>query len=325
MLSLVPILAMVATPAISASISITPPAQTTELTQLPLVIWHGLGDDFEREGLSEVASLANLTNPGTHVHIIRLAEDGNGDRQATFFGNVTSQLETVCQQLALHPVLRDAPAINALGFSQGGQFLRGYIERCNQPAVHNLVTFGSQHNGISEFESCKLGDWFCNTAEALLRAGTWLDFTQSHVVPAQYFRDPEELGPYQEHSNFLADINNERDEKNPEYKDRLATLNAFAMYMFEEDTVAVPKESAHFAEVNATSGVVTPLEKRAIYTEDWIGLRALGEAKKLFFRTVPGQHMRLEDETLKSVFKEFFGPLQTQVRAEKPRLLAQGK
>lgn len=283
--------------------------RTNDQTQLPLVIWHGLGDDFERDGLKEVAQLAESTNPGTYVHIIRLADSANDDRKATFFGNVTEQLATVCTQLASDPILRSAPAINALGFSQGGQFLRGYIERCNNPPVHNLVTFGSQHNGISEFRSCELGDWLCNGVEELLRSGRWTDFAQAHVVPAQYFRDPEELDAYLAHSNFLADINNEREVKNDSYRERLETVNRFAMFMFEDDTVAVPKESALFAEVNATDGSVTPLQGRRLYTEDWLGLRKLDEEGKLDFKSVPGQHMELSEQVLKKAFKDYFGPV----------------
>ena len=49
------------------------------------------------------------------------------------------------------------------------------------------------------------------------------------------------------------------------------------MYMFGNDTVSVPKESSHFADVNGTDGTVVPLNKRRIYTEDWIGLRSLDE------------------------------------------------
>ncbi|KAJ5998496.1 hypothetical protein N7451_006306 [Penicillium sp. IBT 35674x] len=324
MLRLIPIISL-ATSALTLSIKSTP--NNAEPTQLPLVIWHGLGDDFERDGLNSVADLAKTTNPGTYVHIIRLDETGSGDRQATFFGNVSAQLETVCAQLSSDPILSTAPAINALGFSQGGQFLRGYVERCNTPPVHNLVTFGSQHNGISEFQSCGMGDWFCNAAESLLRAGTWADFVQSHVVPAQYFRDPEELEPYLEHSAFLADINNERAEKQEDYKRRLSTLNGFAMYMFENDTVAVPKESAHFADVNGTDGTVTPLQKRTLYTEDWIGLKVLDQQDKLDFRTIPGEHMQLSDEVLEKTFKEFFGPVNSVVmpalEKEFPGLIAQ--
>lgn len=298
------LLATLATSALSIALP-----QTSQ-TQLPLVIWHGLGDDFEREGLVSVASLAESINPGTYVHLIRLADDGSGDRSATFFGNVTQQIELVCAQIAADPILRTAPAINALGFSQGGQLLRGYIERCNAPPVHNLVTFGSQHNGISEFESCKLTDWICNGAEALLRSGRWTSFAQSRVVPAQYFRDPRELDQYLEHSNFLADINNEREVKNETYKKNLASLNKFAMFMFEEDTVAVPKESSLFSEVNVTTGEVTALQERTIYKEDWLGLKQLDEQGKLEFRTVPGQHMNLSENVLRMAFEEYFAPLE---------------
>jgi palmitoyl-protein thioesterase len=323
MVRVIPILALLARSVLSVAVPWLT-ASDDDSTQLPLVIWHGLGDDFERDGLHEVASLADSVNPGTYVHIIRLADDGSGDRQATFFGNVTEQIETVCKQLASDPILSTAPAVNALGFSQGGQFLRGYIERCNHPPVHNLVTFGSQHNGISEFQSCKLGDWLCNGVESLLRSGRWSDFAQSHVVPAQYFRDPEELDPYLEYSNFLADINNEREFKNVEYKKRLTTLNAFAMFMFEDDTVAVPKESALFAEFNATDGTVTPLQERKIYKEDWLGLKKLDREGKLHFKSVPGQHMHLTEQVLKKTFEDYFGPVQTsQPDTSSPGLVAQ--
>ena len=87
---------------------------------------------------------------------------------------------------------------------------------------------------------------------------------QSRFVPAQYFRDPVELEEYIENSNFLADINNERPFKNEAYKENMKKLEKFAMFMFENDTMVVPKESAHFAEVNTTSGEVTPLKERQI-------------------------------------------------------------
>lgn len=313
MMRVIPILALLASKAFSSAIPWYTASDTTasaDRTQLPLVIWHGLGDDFERDGLKEVASLAQSVNPGTYVHLIHLTDDSSGDRKATFFGNVTEQIASVCDQLASDPILSSAPAINALGFSQGGQFLRGYIERCNRPPVHNLVTFGSQHNGISEFRSCTIGDWLCNGVESLLRSGRWTDFAQSRVVPAQYFRDPEDLDAYLEHSNFLADINNERERKNVTYKKRMETVNRFAMFMFEDDTVSIPKESALFAEVNVTAGTVTPLQERRLYKEDWLGLKKLDKQGKLHFKSVPGQHMELTEKVLKKTFTDYFGPVE---------------
>lgn len=282
-----------------------------ELAPLPLVIWHGLGDDFTGDGMKQLAQLADEVNPGTYVYLIHIGDTPVADRQASFMGNVTTQIESVCEQLASDPILNTAPAINALGFSQGGQFLRGYVQRCNNPPVRNLVTFGSQHNGIAKFQTCaSRGDWLCRGAEALLRFGAWSSMAQSRFVPAQYFRDPEQLEQYVEHSNFLADINNERELKNVEYRKNLMSLNKLAMYMFRDDKMVVPKETAHFADVNLTTGDVTPLKDRELYKEDWLGLKAMDKAGKLDFLTIPGEHMELTEEGMRKTFQEYFGPIE---------------
>lgn len=238
--------------------------------------------------------------------MIRIDEDASADRSATFFGNLTLQMEKVCSDIAAHPILSTAPAIDALGFSQGGQFLRGYVERCNNPPVRSLVTFGSQHNGISSFQSCGATDWLCKGAQGLLRSNTWSTFVQSRLVPAQYFRDPEQLEDYLLYSNFLADINNERELKNQTYKTNLQTLKKFVMYIFEDDETVHPKESGWFAEVNGTD--VTDLRDREIYNEDWIGLKGLDGKGALEFKSTPGKHMSLSDKELKNVFKTYYGP-----------------
>ncbi|KAL8778471.1 MAG: hypothetical protein Q9213_007394 [Squamulea squamosa] len=217
-----------------------------------------------------MSEIANATNPGTYTYFIRLADDASSDRTATFLGNITEQVSKVCSDLANHPILSKATSINALGFSQGGQFLRAYVERCNSPAVHTLVTFGSQHNGISEFQNCGDHDW-------------------SRLVPAQYYRDPEDLHGYLENSNFLAGINNEREGHcNATYKENLQKLKKFVMYMFSEDETVVPKESAWFADYNKTSEKITWLKERRIYKEDWLGLRILDEKNRLEFRVADG-------------------------------------
>lgn len=79
------------------------------------------------------------------------------------------------------------------------------------------------------------------------------------------------------------------------------------MYMFEDDTTVVPKESGWFAEVNGTE--VTELRKRDLYTEDWLGLKALDTKGALKFETTPGGHMSLSTKELEKVFKNYYGPL----------------
>ncbi|KAI5795252.1 Alpha/Beta hydrolase protein [Geopyxis carbonaria] len=277
----------------------------TSARQLPLVVWHGLGDTYSSDGILSLGTLANATHPGTFFHPISLDADPASDRSATFFGLVDTQLELVCAQLAAIPEL--AHGFNALGFSQGGQFLRGYVQRCNAPPVKTLVTFGSQHAGISEFVAeCGAADWPCRAARGLLARSHWQDWVQRRVVPAQYFRDPEDMEGYLEHSAWLADVNNERAVKNATYAKNLGTLERFVMYMFTQDQTVVPKESAWFSEV--VGGKEVPLREQKIYKEDWIGLRRLDEEGKLEFGEVEGEHMRFGEGVLEEVIQKYFGP-----------------
>ncbi|KAI8941536.1 hypothetical protein NX059_002751 [Plenodomus lindquistii] len=297
----------------------TPIAQTTTSQPLPLLIWHGLGDNYLAEGLHTVGDLANATNPGTFVYYIHLDDDAGSDRTATFLGNLTEQIAQVCDDITAHPILSRAPGLNALGFSQGGQFLRGMVERCGDRInVRNLVTFGSQHNGISKYQLCKDGDWLCKSYISLLKSNTWGDWVQSHLVPAQYFKATndttgEPSPEYLESSNFLADINNERALKNVTYAKHLAQLDNFVMFVFEDDETVIPKESGWFAYTNGTDGEVTELRKRDIYKEDWIGLKELDKKGGLHFETTEGGHMQLSDEVLTGVFEKWFAPGKTGV------------
>ena len=261
---------------------------------------------YQADGLRALESVINETIGPTYTYFVRIDEDASADRQATFLGNLTTQVEKVCEDLASHPTLSNAPAVNALGFSQGGQFLRAYVERCNSPKVANLVTFGGQHNGISDFQNCASDDWLCRTWTGYLKSNTWSSFVQSRLVPAQYFRDPEDLDSYLDYSNFLADINNEREVKNSTYKENMEKLESFAMYVFANDTTVVPKESGWFAEVNTTSTEVTKLQDRPIYKEDWLGLKSLDKDGKLHFRTIVGGHMQFGEDTIEDVAKEYF-------------------
>lgn len=294
-----------------ASYGYAAPAHATDDlddTPLPVVVWHGLGDYVHSESMKAVEELIESANPGTFVYVIAVDKSSEQDRTATFTGNVSAQIEQVCGELAKHPILSTAPAIDAVGISQGGQFLRGYVERCNWPQVRSLVTFGSQHNGISKFRVCGDNDWICKGAMALLKFNVWSNFVQSRLIPAQYFRDPQnpEYERYLEHSNFLADINNERELKNEKYKANLGSLTNFVMWMFESDTMVSPKESSWFEEVNGTE--VIPLRARQLYREDWLGLRELDRKGGLRFRVAPGDHLENMGELLNKTAAEFFGP-----------------
>jgi len=83
--------------------------------------------------------------PALYV-VHRLADPRDSLTDAPQYGNVNEQIDFVAEQIANITELKDG--FDAIGFSQGGQFLRAYVERYNTPPVHNLVTFGSQHMGM---------------------------------------------------------------------------------------------------------------------------------------------------------------------------------
>ncbi|CAK4033936.1 Palmitoyl- thioesterase 1 [Lecanosticta acicola] len=316
---------LLALPAVLSTLAFTAiaaPGKSESKKPLPLLIWHGLGDRHDADGLHSVGDLVNEIHPDTYVYYIRLNDKGDEDRKATFFGNVNDQIDQVCSTMKEQKELLDEAGIvraDALGFSQGGQFLRGLVQRCDGLRVRTLMTFGSQHNGISDVQECGTWDLLCKGAVALMRGNIWTEWVQTNVVPAQYYRTLDwETGElteeYLEKSNFLADINNEREgkeKKNETYKSRLSALEMLALFVFEEDKTVIPRETGWFAEVNDTDSEdrhVIPLRERAVYVEDWLGLRALDEKRGLACMSTPGDHMQLDDRVMREAFDLYFGP-----------------
>ncbi|KAJ3901416.1 palmitoyl-protein thioesterase [Lentinula edodes] len=273
----------------------------------PLVLWHGLGDSYASPGMLEFASMIKNVHPGIFIHSIYIEEELDKDRQAGFYGNVNTQLDLVANQLA--NILELKNGFDGIGFSQGGQFLRAYVERYNSPPVHNLLTFGSQHMGISDIPTCRPYDFICQAARRATKKAVYSPWAQANLVQAQYFRDPANLETYLTASSFLPSINNEYPlNRNQTYSKNLASLNALVLIMFTQDKTVVPKESAWFgSEVvdsfSSSQRVLRPVSSRSIipmhlqplYIEDWIGLRALDEKGGVIFDTCEGEHMQIGD------------------------------
>ena len=66
--------------------------------------------------------------------------------------------------------------------TSGGQFLRAYVERHNDPPIHNLITFGSQHMGVADIPPCKPFDVLCQIARNAARAGAYNEWAQQNLV-----------------------------------------------------------------------------------------------------------------------------------------------
>ncbi|KAI9002910.1 alpha/beta-hydrolase [Hyaloraphidium curvatum] len=288
-------------PAALARPATKPPSAT-----LPVVLWHGMGDSGDSDGMASVASMIqDVAGSDVYVASISLGDD---DKRASFFGEVNEQVDAVCELLAEDAELQGG--FIGIGFSQGGQFLRAYAERCNDPPLKTLITFGAQHMGVASLPGCPDDDSSvaCSIARNLALRAVYSDFVQSRVVQAQYFKDVSRYDEYLEKVKFLPDINNEGEEKNDVYKKNLASLDKLVLIMFTNDTTVIPKESAWFSFYDLSEEkVLTPMRDLPIYKEDWIGLKALDKAKKIDFVECVGGHMQISEDFFTDVVRKYIG------------------
>ena len=49
------------------------------------------------------------------------------------------------------------------------------------------------------------------------------------------------------------------------------------------------------------------MKQQPLYMEDWIGLKPLDEAAKVFFESFPGEHMQLPTECWEWIVKKWVG------------------
>jgi len=276
------------------------------------VIWHGMGDSYASPGMVEFGERIAKIHPGIFIHLVYVEEDQGQDRTAGFYGNVNEQIDFVAGQIANITELKDG--FDAIGFSQAGQFLRAYVERYNSPPVHNLITFGSQHMGISDVPACRPWDLLCQAARRAARSSVYSHWAQTNLVQAQYYRDPDHINSYLANNKFLADINNEiPDTHNATYAKNLPTLNKLVLVLFSRDVTVVPKESAWFGsyapsdETFPGKKTVIPMRMQELYVQDTIGLKRLDRNGGVVFRMCDGVHMQLTDGCWRPLVEEFVG------------------
>merc|ERR1712098_121768 len=259
----------------------------------PIVLWHGMGDSCCNPiSMGSIKKYLEDEISGVYVHSIMIGSNIIVDMESGFFRDTNRQVSEVCEMVANDPELQDG--YNGIGFSQGGQFLRAVAQRCPDPPMKNLVTVGAQHQGVFGFPLCP-GEmiFFCDIVRDLLSYGAYVEFVQDILVQAQYWHDPLQFDTYVEKSKFIAEINNEKAEKNSSYAENFSKLENFVMVKHNQDSMVEPRESSHFEfYVPGQADVILPLRESPLYVEDRIGLKALDEAGKLHFMDVEGDHLQ---------------------------------
>jgi palmitoyl-protein thioesterase len=148
---------------------------TTVTASTPVVLWHGMGDSCCNPlSMGSIVNLIKKTLPNTYVHSLRI---GNNIEEVTifnlirnlhynkcclflkkdtlngFFMSVNDQITLACKLISADNNLTNG--YNAIGFSQGGQFLRAVAQRCPTPPMLNLISIGGQHQGVYGFPRFK--------------------------------------------------------------------------------------------------------------------------------------------------------------------------
>jgi palmitoyl-protein thioesterase len=264
-------------------------------TGLPTVLWHGMGDTCCYSFSMGRISTLITSHTNNYVHSIMIGSDIEADEFNGFFKNINAQVDEVCKMMKADPKLQNG--FNAVGFSQGSQFLRAYVQRCNDPPVTNLITLGGQHQGVFGLPNCPgPNETLCEMLREALDLGVYISFIQSFVVQAEYWQDPFQPAEFMKYNVFLPDINNMGPVKNSTYIKNLQSLQNFVMVQFLQDTMVQPKESSWFSFYKwGQDKVVVPLRQSQLYKEDWLGLKEMDQDGKLKFLSVNGNHLQFSD------------------------------
>ncbi|XP_017294559.1 palmitoyl-protein thioesterase 1 [Kryptolebias marmoratus] len=270
------------------------PVRVARNATVPLVLWHGMGDSCCNPfSMGALKKIIEEEIPGIYVLSLMIGKNVVEDEENGFLLDVNTQVSMVCRQLAQDPKLQGG--FNAMGFSQGAQFLRAVAQRCPSPPMRTLISVGGQHQGVYGLPRC-LGETskICNIIREVLSRAAYSDLVQKHLVQAQYWHDPlNDL--YRKYSLFLADINQER-AVNETYKKNLQQLEKFVMVKFLRDTVVDPVDSEWFGFLKAGQAKETEtLQESVLYKEDRLGLAAMDKAGKLVFLSADGDHLQFPE------------------------------
>ena len=290
-------------PAAAYTTTMTTTISTTSYSSssLPVVLLHGVASEAEN-----MNNLGNWISEEFDIKVFNL-EIGNG-KKTSIYTPLLVQLNELCQTIYAIDELKEG--FNFIGMSQGGLLARGYVERCNEFPVRNLITLVSPHGG---------------TVLRDLTINMYTTFSQEHLSVSNYWRDPRLLEEYLTICTYLPILNNEILKDTTKYdstnssedddddredgddfveeiiysihntqKEQLKSLDHFVMVWSPYDDIVNPAESAKFSFFNEDFEVVA-LEDTDLFKTDALGLKYLKDENKLHTYETNCTHVQHRD------------------------------
>jgi palmitoyl-protein thioesterase len=254
---------------------------------LPVAIFHGFGDACSNSGMQRITKYFSEKLNNTYTKCIE-----TGGSENDIITSFQTQAEKGCE--AIKSDERFNGDFSVVGLSQGSLLARYIIQKCDiKGKVKNYISIGGPQMGVAKFPHCSSGI-ICRLINGLVGKAVYYSFIQEHVGPAGYYKTHYDFDTYLKFSSFLADLNNERNEKNPEYKRRIMDLNRVLLIKFKHDTMIIPKETAHFEFYDKNDNVIS-LKDSDFYNQDYLGVKKLIEDNKVKFVELDGDHLRFSN------------------------------
>ncbi|KAK6469580.1 lysosomal thioesterase PPT2 [Huso huso] len=230
----------------------------------PIIIVHGLFDSSS--DFKTLLGYINETHPGTNVTVIDLFDH-------------SESLQPMWKQVegfkdAIYPIMQNAAkGVHLICYSQGGLVCRGILSTLPD---HNVDTFIS----LSSPQAGQYGDTdYLKWVFPTLVKTNLFHFCYTHVGQGlsicNYWNDPHHQDMYLNSSDFLAVLNNERE--NPDatvWKNNFLRIKKLVLIGGPDDGVITPWQSSHFAFYNENETVVE-MRDQMVYLKDTFGLKTL--------------------------------------------------